>query len=127
MKWIWIVAVALAACGKISAQEITKITNEELTELIKKPEVQLVDIRTPGEWSSGVISGARLIDFYHPDFVKQVGKLDKQKPVVLYCAVGGRSAVAAEKLRKLGFETVYDLTGGVRHWRMDGNELVKPE
>jgi len=125
MKWIWM-ALVVAACSTASdAQQYKRIDNEELKELMKKDDVQLIDVRTPEETSYGVIEGAKLMDFYNPNFVNNVKGLDKDKPVIVYCAVGGRSASASQKLKQLGFKEIYDLKGGIRGWQQGGNPLSK--
>lgn len=89
------------------------------------PSVQLVDVRTPAEWqATGVIEGAKRINFHAPDFQAQMGKLDKQKPVIVYCAAGGRSPVAAEMLVKMGFKKVFDYAGGMNDWQAKGKKTV---
>lgn len=74
----------------------------------------LIDCRTPGEISRGKVEGAINIDYTSPNFTDQAEKLDKSKPVYVYCQVGGRSASAAKKLKTLGFKEVHDMKGGFR-------------
>jgi len=107
-----------AQSGKLNATEFESLLSKDKT-------VQLVDVRTPEEYAAGHIEGARLIDFYDTDFATRIGKLDKSKPVMVYCAAGGRSASAAEQLNKMGFKKVYDLTGGMRAWRAAGKKAVQ--
>jgi rhodanese-related sulfurtransferase len=87
--------------------------------------VQLVDVRTPGEWSGGIIEGALLYDISSSNFEKNIASLDKNKPVYVYCAVGGRSGNASRVMKKLGY-TVYDLKGGMGAWSSNGMPTVKP-
>lgn len=107
-----------AQSGKLNAAEFESLLSKDKT-------VQLVDVRTPEEYAAGHIEGARLIDFYDTDFAARIGKLDKSKPVMVYCAAGGRSASAAEQLNKMGFKKVYDLAGGMRAWRTAGKKAVQ--
>ena len=62
------------------------------------------------------IKSAKNIDFKSPDFKKEVEKLDKTKPLLIYCLSGVRSKAAAEVCIELGFKTVYDLGGGINAW-----------
>jgi len=87
--------------------------------------VQLVDVRTPEEFNAGHLEGASHIDFYNADFKNRISKLDKNKPVMVYCAAGGRSASAADQFTSLGFTKVYDLNGGIRAWQSSGKKTVK--
>ena len=74
--------------------------------------VQVVDVRTPGEFNTGHFENAVNLDFYSPDFSTQLDKLDKTKPVYLYCRSGNRSGKAAKMLVDKGFGEIYDLKGG---------------
>lgn len=94
-----------------------KVSKTEFSQLIKKSGAQLIDVRTPREFSNGSISGAKNIDYNGDSFEKQMKKLDKNKPVLVYCAAGGRSENAAELLKEWGFKEVYDLEGGYNAWK----------
>jgi rhodanese-related sulfurtransferase len=106
------------SCSSTNAQsaQIKRIANAELEELLKKPEVQLIDVRTPQEYSQSHLTNAQLIDFLRPDFKEKISQLDKEKPIVVYCAVGGRSLQATEVLKSAGFKEIYDLKRGIRGW-----------
>lgn len=81
---------------------------------------QIIDVRTPQEYSTGYITGARNINFYDKDFKAQLESLDKTQPVFVYCKVGGRSAQAAKQLQESGFTKIYDLEGGMLSWTRNG-------
>lgn len=85
--------------------------------------IQLVDVRTPEEFQSGHLANAKNIDFYSANFGKQILALDKAKPVLVYCKVGGRSAEAADLMRKKGFHQVIELEGGIMKWNAQGLPL----
>ena len=108
------------ACQTAKTSGVDSIGSEELHQLLQQSDVQLVDVRTPEEVSFGYIAGAKHIDFYHTDFMDRITQLDNDKPVVVYCAVGGRSAQASRKLSDAGFKKVYDLAGGFRQWQSEG-------
>jgi len=124
MKWILMTLAVVIGHASV-AQTVTKISNQELVELLKDTTVQLVDVRTPQEVANGVIAGASNINFYDKAFVSTIIKMDKQKPIAVYCAVGGRSANAGSKLKKLGFLKIYDLTGGFSDWKKEGYPIAK--
>jgi rhodanese-related sulfurtransferase len=92
--------------------------------LMKDRPGQLVDVRTPGEWSEGIITGARLMDFNGSEFRSELSSLDKDRPVYVYCAAGGRSHKAYEMMKEMGFKEVYDLDGGMGAWRNAGREVA---
>lgn len=84
----------------------------------------VVDVRTESEFVQGHLSNAVSIDIYRKDFREQLAKLNKNKPVFVYCAVGGRSNAAAGQLKSLGFNQVYDLRGGIKAWSQAGKATV---
>ncbi len=84
---------------------------------IQQKKVQLVDVRTAREYKGGHIGNAINIDlFQRGSFIQAFEKLDKSKPVYLYCRSGSRSKKAAQRVLDLGFEKVYDLKGGYMYW-----------
>ena len=113
----------------ITEQQQTTIKEDvnvdKFAELIAKGDGQIIDVRTPGEWESGVVKNAIKMNIFDADFEERLGKLDKTKPVYVYCKVGGRSGKAAKKMNEMGFTTVYNLTGGMDAWKAEGKETVK--
>ena len=77
----------------------------------------IIDVRTPEEFANGHISNAQNIDWHGDNFESEVSKLDKTKPVFVYCLSGGRSSSAASQMRAGGFSQVYELDGGIMKWR----------
>ncbi|MBT8259029.1 MAG: rhodanese-like domain-containing protein [Bacteroidia bacterium] len=98
------------------SEQVHLLTPIEFRNQISSGNVQLVDVRTPLEYRRGHITDAINIDFYSSDFFKQLEKLDKFRPIYLYCRSGVRSRRAAEKLAILEFEEIYDLKGGILNW-----------
>jgi rhodanese-related sulfurtransferase len=84
------------------------------------PKAQLLDVRTPQEYAAGHLKSALNYDYNGGNFETQIATLDKSRPVLVYCAVGGRSARSAARLRALGFKEVYDLKGGYTAWKAAG-------
>lgn len=95
-------------------------------QLVTKAEVVVLDVRTPGEFSSGHIPGATNIDFRSDDFAKKLGELDKGKCYLIHCASGGRSTAALPQLSKAGLTNVVHLDGGFKAWQAAGNTVQKP-
>lgn len=85
----------------------------------------IIDIRTPEEFAGGYIEGAVNINFFDKTFLEQVTKLDKNKPVFIYCRSGNRTSSASKKISKLGFKEVYDLQGGIKNWSKSNYEIIK--
>lgn len=87
-------------------------------------EVQLVDVRQPGETAGGVLVGARLLPL--TQLVDRLGELDADRPTLLYCAGGYRSMIAASVLENAGFDQVGDLIGGYGAWTEAGQPVAEP-
>ncbi len=93
----------------------SRLTTNALDERIADvPELQLIDVRNPGEAEAGMIGNAVNIPVGQlPD---RLAELDRHRPTVVYCAGGYRSSMAASLLRKHGFDDVSDLLGGYNAW-----------
>lgn len=85
----------------------------------------LLDIRTPEEIAKGYLKGAVFMDFYDSTFKEQVAVIDREKPVFIYCAIGGRSWDAAKIMQEMGFKKVYDLKGGIIVWKIKNYPFIK--
>lgn len=89
---------------------------EEFAQQMKDTPGIVLDVRTPEEVSRGKIKGAVEMDFYADDFDQQLASLDSSKVIFVYCAKGGRSSKAMNKLSNMGCKTVYNLDGGMGAW-----------
>lgn len=116
-------SIFLAGCKEEMDNDIKLITAEEMQALMELEDVQLVDVRSAQERLDGFIKNSQNIDFNSPTFDQDILKLDRTKPVILYCHAGGQSSQCAEKLRDAGFEKIYDLQGGITQWRFKGYHL----
>jgi rhodanese-related sulfurtransferase len=102
-----------------SQDEVKSISTIELKAVLEKDDIQLVDVRTPREIKQGFIDSAIFVNFFDSDFiVKAIQKLDKNKPVYLYCRTGNRSGKATRMLKEKGFE-VYNVLGGYNKWKQE--------
>jgi len=81
----------------------------------RKQEHTLLDVRSSSEWQSGHPSSAIHIDL--SSISSRMHELAKDKPLVVICASGNRSAMAATKLARSGFEDVYNFSGGMGAWK----------
>ena len=102
--------------GSEQAKIAKDVSVEEFRELIKSEGI-ILDVRTPGECQAGMIEGAVNIDYMEGNFEEAVSKLDKNTPIYIYCAAGGRSAKAMSELSGLGFTNLYNLLGGYSAWK----------
>ena len=92
--------------------------------IINDKDVQILDVRTDGEFQSGHIKNAFLANWNDsPLFFDRVQYLNKKKPVYIYCLSGARSAAAAQWMRQNGYGNVIELTGGIIAWKKAGKPL----
>jgi glyoxylase-like metal-dependent hydrolase (beta-lactamase superfamily II)/rhodanese-related sulfurtransferase len=98
----------------------SRLTVDQLAEVQARgpDDIQLVDVRNPSETVQGTITGAHGIPL--ATLTGSLAALDRTAPVVLYCASGSRSHVAASVLREAGFKDVSDLLGGYAAWEAAG-------
>jgi len=100
------------------------ISTSEFQKMIKSKEgVVILDVRTLEEVATGVIEGSTHLDIYSTNFKSTLEGMDKDKPVMVYCAVGGRSGQAMQMIKKMGFKEVYNLSGGIRAWQSEGKPV----
>jgi rhodanese-related sulfurtransferase len=114
--FVLFLTVSMLSCSEKTEGSITVVSTEEMQTLLKLEKVQLVDVRTVEEHNRGHIAHSQNIDFNSPTFEDDIVNLDKEKPVILYCQKGGRSAKCADKMLKAGFKKIYDLKGGFSEW-----------
>jgi thioredoxin len=118
--YLFIIVLLNSCKGQTSTSVQTLDVKSYAEKLNATQNPQLIDVRTPGEYAVDKVYDAKNINWNGDDFVPQVEKLDKSKPVFVYCKVGGRSAQAANKLSELGFKEIYNLEGGIMKWNSAG-------
>lgn len=117
-------ALVFTGCKKSNTtSDIKVVSPEEMKSLIEMDDVQLVDVRTEEEYRLGHIAKSQNIDVRSPNFDEEIEELDKDKPVLVYCRSGVRSAKCVEKLKNAGFVKIYDLNGGIAKWKYQGLEV----
>jgi rhodanese-related sulfurtransferase len=87
-----------------------------------KDQIHLIDVRTEGEVSRGVINGAIHIPLHMLPL--RAADIPQDKPVVIYCNSGGRSAQACAFMAAKGFENMHNLSGGIMAWARSGKPLT---
>ena len=110
-------------CNITSNSSFQDINSDELELMIKKEDLVLLDVRTPTEYINGHLISAVNINYYGENFDDEIDKLDKLKPIVVYCKSGGRSSKSALKLVEKGFEKIYNLKGGFDQWIFHGKKV----
>ena len=81
-------------------------------------DLQVLDVRTPAEWESRHLPRAK--HFFVPEIRKRFGELEKEKPVVTYCATGYRATIAASLFQRYGFKNVRTMPGSWTAWENAG-------
>lgn len=119
-----LVFISFASCQSQSKTP-ELVSSDVFAKKIESGDGQLVDVRTPKEYKQGHLKGAVNIHLYEQDFVTQINKLDKTKPVYVYCKAGGRSAEAVEIMKVQGFKNIVELDGGTDSWTESGKPLVQ--
>jgi thioredoxin 1 len=112
-----IIATLTVSCKKESSNnyELVNVDTFE-TRINETKNIQLIDVRTPQEYTEGYIANATNIDWNGEDFVEKINNYDKNQPIYIYCLSGGRSKKASEKLTELGFNNIIELEGGYINW-----------
>ncbi len=103
---------------------ISSIDAQEFKQKLDSGEYSLIDIRTEMEYKQGRIADCPNIDIYSQDFENKIKELDKNKKYLIYCFSGSRTKAALSLMQSLGFEEVYDLSGGIQVWGMHGFDLI---
>ena len=117
---------------KEAKQQIDNLTPAQVKEELDKGNVTLIDIRESEELGqNGKIPGSfhaprGMLEFYaDPSLPYHKPEFNKDNRIILHCASGGRSALAAATLKQMGYENVAHLDGGLKAWKEAGLQVVK--
>lgn len=110
-------ALPIASMGQMDVHEVSAA--------LPPKDLQILDVRTPGERQDGYIPGSTYI--FLPELEKKASRLDKHQPVAVYCDSGYRASLAASLLMRMGFEDVHNVPGSWKAWKMAGYEVKKPK
>lgn len=117
---------APATPAAATAKAPQNVTPDQAEKIIKNdPKVVVLDVRTPDEYQSGHIPGAKNIDYLGDNFEQKVAALDQSKTYIVHCAAGSRSAKACTVIEKLEFPSVYHLNSGFKGWEKAGKPVEK--
>jgi hydroxyacylglutathione hydrolase len=94
-------------------EKIGQMSVHELNE--RKSSLQVLDVRSPGEWKKGRVAGARHI--FLPELRKRIGELDRTKPTAVYCGSGYRASIATSILKPEGFDELWNVPGSWEAWK----------
>lgn len=129
-NYLWAISALISGVALLVMTVRTKtsgprLTPAQATQLINREDAQVIDVREQPEWAKGRIAGSRHIPVGQID--QRIGDLEKfkERPLIVVCASGMRSASACSTLRKAGFEKVFALDGGIGAWEQAGLPLTK--
>lgn len=132
--FLLLILVVLAACGDARGGETTVPTAETIDitaltpsvdvhtvyALLKSPDILLLDVREPDEYTAGHIPGITLIPM--GEIPGRLSELPTDKPIIVTCRTGNRSGQVVEFLRGQGFTNVHNMDGGIVAWIEEGYE-----
>jgi rhodanese-related sulfurtransferase len=104
--------------GTSHQKPVATLSASEVKARLERGEIRLVDVREPDEWASGHIPGALLVPLSR--FEAEIGSVPIDRPVVLHCRSGARSARALALCRTLGLQHDCHMEGGIEAWRAAG-------
>ncbi len=118
---IFLVAALFATLGLLGANLFLggkdNIDPQQATLMMNHDDAVVVDVRSIADFGKGHIGSSQNIPIN--GFGNQIGQLEKSKskPIIVTCRSGNQSQAACRKLRKAGFEKVYNLRGGIMGWQ----------
>ena len=89
-----------------------------------RPGTVILDVRTPAEFASGHLAGAKNVDFEAAGFRDAIKALAKDVPYAVYCHSGNRSGTALALMKGLGFTQTFHLAGGIQAWSAAGGAIT---
>ena len=113
----------LAACSSGTAA-VTNVAASDAADVLARPDVTVIDVRTSAEFASGHLADAVNLDIEGSTFDHELEALPRDDTYVVYCHSGNRSGVATDAMASLGFTKVFDLQGGITQWQSSGGAIV---
>jgi len=128
MKAICILPLLLISfISGIAQTSSSDISTDEFEKAIRQKDIQLLDVRTMGEYQTGHITGAFQANWNdQKEFKERIVALDKNKPVYVYCLAGPRSTAATAWLNQNGFKA-FNMIGGMNAWKRAGKAVDQQE
>ena len=108
----------------VAAATARNVAPDDAYNMVSKQDgLYLLDVRTPGEFQQARLEGAHLIPI--DQLVNRLTELPKDRPILVYCAVGSRSAQVVNYLARHGYPEVYNLYGGIYSWAQKGYPILQ--
>lgn len=129
MKSLFTLLLVLASALPLSISAadttVTHVDPKAANTLIEEKKVTILDVRTSAEFKEGHLANAINHDFVDDDFKTHIATLDKEKPYLIHCESGARSAKSLKAFKELGFKHLYHLDGGIRAWKKASLPVTK--
>ncbi len=122
VMWLICILAAVPVCADAAvAQNVMPDTAYNLVK--QRDDLFLLDVRTLGEYQQARLDGARLIPI--DQLAKRLAELPRNRPILVYCAVGSRSAQVVNYLARRGYPELYNLYGGIYAWAQKGLPVLQ--
>ena len=115
-SFIILYIILFFSCQNPHEEKFRNLDIIKFYEIASASNITILDVRTSQERANGYIKNSTHIDFYDDFFLDKVDLLNKEKPIYIYCKLGGRSTKVSEKISQLGFKEIYNLEGGFITW-----------
>jgi len=107
-------------------QILKSVNVDEAAKLIEEG-INIIDIRTSGEFSGKKLKNSKNCDYYSRNFKENMKKFDINKKYLIYCQTGSRSKSGLKTMKILGFKEAYELKGGISLWLRNNNSVISPK
>lgn len=122
--FVLLLLVFLLLPGIAVASVAKNVAPDEAFNLVEtRKDIFLLDVRTFGEYQQARLQDARLIPI--DQLVKRLSELPSDRPILVYCAVGSRSAQVVNYLARKGYPEIYNLYGGIYAWAQKGYPILQ--
>jgi thioredoxin len=118
---------ARAAAPAKELGKLEHVSAQDFKRLAEAKHGLFVDVRTPGEVARGHIPEATAVDINDSRFEERLERIQKDRPIFVYCASGARSSAAAELMIRKGFTEVFELAGGIGGWAREGYPIERSD
>jgi len=120
--FVFLMLFNVSCSNKSGTSGFKSISPAEAAKLIEtRKDLLLIDVRSPEELKEGYIDGSELVPFM--DLAQGKRGLPKDRPILLICAIGGRSYTLGKLLEQNGWPEIYNLSGGISAWKANGLPL----
>ena len=116
-------SMAIASQDSGLGNAINVSTSDAYALIESRPDMVIIDVRTPEEYQAGHLNGAINLDYYSGGFLGRLKALDKSSTYLVYCRKGIRGGIVLEMMRSLGFKEVYNILGGLASWAEEGRPM----